>query len=114
MMVLLSIADSLTYLVNDMADLSSDRKHWSKLRRAFASGAIGVRSGLMIVGFALPVVCVAAVVMAPLAAVFLPFFVVVTVGYSFRWKRIPVFDTFIIGLLFTIRILLGVAPAHLV
>ena len=52
MMVLLSIAASLTYLVNDMADLSSDRKHWSKRRRAFASGAIGIRSGLMIVGFA--------------------------------------------------------------
>jgi 4-hydroxybenzoate polyprenyltransferase len=80
MMVLLSIAASLTYLVNDMADLSSDRKHWSKRRRAFASGAIGVRSGLMIVGFALPVVCVAAVVIAPLAGVCLLFYVAVTLG----------------------------------
>jgi 4-hydroxybenzoate polyprenyltransferase len=114
MMVLLSIAASLTYLVNDMADLSSDRKHWSKRRRAFASGAIGVRSGLMIVGFALPVVCVAAVVMAPLAGVCLLFYVAVTLGYSFGWKSIPLFDTFIIGLLFTIRILIGITAANLV
>jgi 4-hydroxybenzoate polyprenyltransferase len=34
-------------------------------------------------------------------------------GYSFGWKRIPLFDTFIIALLFTIRILIGIAAATL-
>jgi 4-hydroxybenzoate polyprenyltransferase len=38
---------------------------------------------------------------------------VVTLGYSLGWKRIPLFDAFIIALLFTIRILIGVAAGPL-
>jgi 4-hydroxybenzoate polyprenyltransferase/phosphoserine phosphatase len=110
---LLCVVASLTYLVNDMADLSSDRKHWSKRRRPFASGAIAVRDGLLVVGIALPLACVAALLISPLAGIGLLCYVAVTLGYSFRWKRIPLFDTFIIALLFTIRILIGIAAARL-
>ena len=113
LMGLLCLVASLTYLVNDMGDLASDRKHWSKRRRPFASGAIPVRDGLILVGFALPLACFAALLIAPLAGVCLLSYVVVTLGYSFGWKRIPLFDTFIIALLFTIRILIGIAAARL-
>lgn len=113
MMALLCAAASLTYLVNDMADLSSDRKHWSKRRRPFASGAIPVRDGLLVVGAGLPLVCLCALLVSPLAGLCLLAYVAVTLGYSFGWKRIPLFDTFIIALLFTIRILIGIAAAGL-
>jgi 4-hydroxybenzoate polyprenyltransferase/phosphoserine phosphatase len=114
MIGLLCLVASLTYLVNDMADLASDRKHWSKRRRGFASGAIPVRDGLLAVGAVLPIACIAALSVAPAAGLCLLFYVAVTLGYSFGWKRIPLFDTFIIGLLFTIRILIGIAAAELV
>jgi 4-hydroxybenzoate polyprenyltransferase/phosphoserine phosphatase len=114
MIGLLCLVASLTYLVNDMADLASDRKHWSKRRRGFASGAIPVRDGLLVVGAVLPIACIAALLVAPAAGLCLLFYVAVTLGYSFGWKRIPLFDTFIIGLLFTIRILIGIAAAELV
>jgi 4-hydroxybenzoate polyprenyltransferase/phosphoserine phosphatase len=114
MIGLLCLVASLTYLVNDMADLASDRKHWSKRRRGFASGAIPVRDGLLVVSAALPVACIAALLVAPAAGLCLLFYVTVTLGYSFGWKRIALFDTFIIGLLFTIRILIGIAAAELV
>ena len=114
MVGLLCLVASLTYLVNDMADLASDRKHWSKRRRGFASGAIPVRDGLLVVGGILPVACIAAMLVSPAAGLCLLFYVAVTLGYSFGWKRIPLFDTFIIGLLFTIRILIGIAAADLV
>jgi 4-hydroxybenzoate polyprenyltransferase len=104
---------SLTYLVNDLADLASDRKHWSKRRRGFASGAIPVRDGLLVVSAVLPVACIVALLVAPLAGLCLLFYVAVTLGYSFGWKRIPLFDTFVIALLFTIRILIGIAAADL-
>lgn len=113
LMILLCVVASLTYLVNDMADLSADRRHWSKRRRPFASGAIPVRDGLLVVGIALPIACVCALLVSPLAGICLLCYVVVTLGYSFGWKRIPLFDTFIIALLFTIRILIGIAAAKL-
>jgi 4-hydroxybenzoate polyprenyltransferase len=114
MMALLCVVASLTYLVNDIADLSSDRKHWSKRRRPFASGAIAVRDGLLVVGVALPLACLFGLWISPLAGICLISYVVVTLGYSFGWKRIPLFDTFVIALLFTIRILIGIAAAKLV
>lgn len=114
MIGLLCLVASLTYLVNDMADLASDRKHWSKRRRGFASGAIPARDGLLLVGAILPLACVSALLTAPTAGLCLLFYVAVTLGYSFGWKRIALFDTFIIGLLFTIRILIGIAAAEIV
>jgi 4-hydroxybenzoate polyprenyltransferase len=114
MIVLLCVVSSLTYLVNDMADLSSDRKHWSKRRRPFASGAIAVRDGLLVVGIVLPIACTSALLISPLAGICLLCYVVVSLGYSFGWKRVPLFDTFIIAFLFTIRILIGIAAARLV
>jgi 4-hydroxybenzoate polyprenyltransferase len=111
MMLLLCVVASLTYLVNDVADLSSDRNHWSKKRRPFASGAIAVRDGMLVVVIALPLICILALWISPLAGICLISYVVVTLGYSFGWKRIPLFDTFIIALLFTIRILIGIAAA---
>lgn len=113
MIGLLCVIASLTYIVNDMADLTSDRRHWSKRRRPFASGAIPVREGLLAVGIFLPIACAMALLIAPLAGVCVLFYVAVTLGYSFGWKRIPLFDTFIISLLFTIRILIGIAAAEL-
>lgn len=111
---LLCVVASLTYMINDIADLSADRNHWSKRRRPFASGAIPVRSGLIAVGTLLPVALAAAVAIAPLAGVCVALYVVITLGYSFGWKRIPIFDCFIIGLLFTMRVLIGIAAAGLV
>jgi 4-hydroxybenzoate polyprenyltransferase/phosphoserine phosphatase len=113
MLLLLCVVASLTYLVNDMADLSTDRKHWSKRRRPFASGAIPVRDGMFVVGIALPVACILGLWISPLAGICVISYVVVTLGYSFGWKRIPLFDTFIIALLFTIRVLIGTAAAEL-
>jgi 4-hydroxybenzoate polyprenyltransferase len=114
MISLLCPVVSLTYLVNDMADLPSDRKHWSKRHRPFAHGTIPVRDGMLLAGIGLPVLCGAGLLIAPLAGLCLLSYVVVTLGYSFSWKRIPVFDTFIIALLFTIRVLMGTAAAKLV
>jgi 4-hydroxybenzoate polyprenyltransferase/phosphoserine phosphatase len=114
MLTLLCIVASLTYLLNDMADLAADRRHWSKRRRPFASGAIPVRDGLVVVGIALPAACLLGLWISPPATVCLVCYVVVTLGYSFGWKRILLLDTFIIALLFTVRILIGIAAADLV
>jgi hypothetical protein len=107
------LAASLTYIINDLADLSLDRKHWSK-RRPFASAAIPVRDGLLLAGFALSATCLLAFLISPPAGIFVLAYVVLTLGYSFGWKRIPLFDAFMIASLFVIRVLIGIAAASLV
>jgi 4-hydroxybenzoate polyprenyltransferase len=114
MIALLCVAASLTYLINDMADLSSDRKHWSKGRRPLASGAIAIRDALLVVGFGLPITIVAGLLLSAPAGLCLLLYVIVSLGYSFGLKTIPLFDTFIIASLFTIRILIGITAAALV
>ncbi|WP_042001712.1 UbiA family prenyltransferase [Streptomyces sp. AcH 505] len=111
LIVLLCAVASLTYIVNDIADLSSDRKHWSKRRRPFASGAIEVRDGLLVVALMLPIFCLFALLISVPAGICLLLYVAVTLGYSFGWKRIPLFDTFVIALLFTIRIIIGITAS---
>jgi UbiA prenyltransferase family len=113
MLLLLCVVASLTYLVNDMADLSTDRKHWSKRRRPFASGAIPVRDGLLVVGIALPVACLLGLWISPLAGICLISYVVVTLGCWFGRKHIPKLDSFIVPLQFIILILIGVFAARL-
>src|SRR4051812_27292025 len=81
MLALLCLVASLTYLVNDMADLAADRQHWSKRRRGFASGAIPVRDGLLAVVIALPLACILGLWISPLAGSCLVSYVVVTLGY---------------------------------
>src|SRR6185437_1852314 len=39
-------------------------------------------------------------------------YLVLTLAYSFRLKRVPLLDTAVIGLLFTLRIVLGAAAAR--
>src|SRR5207253_4234399 len=75
---------------------------------------IPVRDAVLLVGFALPVTIIAGFMLSPLAGLCLLFYVIVSLGYSFGWKRIPLFDTFIIASLFTMRILIGITAAELV
>jgi 4-hydroxybenzoate polyprenyltransferase len=103
---------SSTYLVNDLADLESDRAHWSKCHRPIASGRISIVSACVasvigIVG-ALAVACW----IAWPFAIALASYLVITLGYSFGLKKIPLFDTFIIAGLFTLRLIMGAALAQ--
>jgi 4-hydroxybenzoate polyprenyltransferase len=42
---ILCVLSSATYLVNDMADVETDRRHAKKRYRPFASGRLPLRSG---------------------------------------------------------------------
>ncbi len=95
------------YLINDLLDLSADRRHPSKHRRPFASGELSVPAGaaaaavLLACGLGL-----ALAVSAPLA-LWLVGYAVLTLAYSLAIKRQAVFDLIALGALYTIRILAG-------
>jgi 4-hydroxybenzoate polyprenyltransferase len=105
----LGFAASSTYIMNDLRDLPNDREHRSKRNRPLASGDLSIRFGIFLaiaslaIGFALAAY-------ASLGAVaMLALYVALSLSYSFYWKRVPILDAFVLAILFTSRLGMGVA-----
>jgi len=100
---------SSVYLVNDLLDLSVDRRHPRKCKRAFAAGLLSIRSG----GFAAIVLLAISVVIALLVgwrfAAVLGGYYVLTWSYSLRLKRAALVDVMTLAGLYTVRIIAGAA-----
>lgn len=108
---------STVYVLNDLADVESDRRHPTKCRRPIASGAVppaaaGVvalgllGSGLTLGWLANPLVCV-----------FLLAYLLLNVLYSWKLKHMVLLDVFSISAGFMLRIFagttgIGIAPSH--
>lgn len=102
-----SLSASSMYIMNDLLDLPSDRKHRTKYKRPFASGALSILTGvwlcplLLFVGLGIA----ASLSMEALSLVVL--YVAVTTLYSFWLKRKMLIDVFTLALLYTLRVLIG-------
>jgi 4-hydroxybenzoate polyprenyltransferase len=113
-LLLMCLMSSLTYIVNDIADVQADRRHARKHRRPFAAGVISLRDGLIVGALGIPLVLAAAWFLAsPATAACLFAYGVVTLAYSFGLKRAPLLDCVLIGVLFTFRIATGVVAGGL-
>jgi 4-hydroxybenzoate polyprenyltransferase/phosphoserine phosphatase len=104
---------SATYLINDISDLSADRRHWSKRNRALASGRLSIPAGFSLAALLLMGGFGGALALSPSFALILAGYVVLTFAYSMGLKRVPLLDTFIIGTLFTSRLVMGIALLNL-
>ena len=98
---------SATYLLNDIADLNTDRQHWSKRYRALASGKLSIRSGFTLAGCLLVGGFAIAISLSPPFTLALLAYLLITGAYSLGLKRVPLLDTLIIGILFTTRLIMG-------
>ncbi|MEP7210060.1 MAG: UbiA family prenyltransferase [Alphaproteobacteria bacterium] len=105
--VCMGVMASGTYLLNDLLDLSADRRHHSKRRRPFAAGRLPLVQGLL----AAPVLIVGGLVggafISPAFGITMAIYLATTLAYSFGLKRVPLFDTMILAFLFTIRLIMG-------
>ena len=97
------------YLLNDLLDLASDRRHPRKRKRPFAAGTLPLTAGLAAVPVLTVMAFVLALAIAPLFALTLLGYYVLTLGYSFRLKRIVMLDVIVLATLYTIRIVAGAA-----
>jgi 4-hydroxybenzoate polyprenyltransferase/phosphoserine phosphatase len=103
---------SSVYVVNDLLDLESDRRHPRKRTRPFASGKLSIPLGLT---FAPLLLAGAAVI-----AWWLPFdfrvvlggYFVLTLAYSFGLKRVVLVDAIALAGLYTSRIVAGAAAVN--
>ncbi len=106
--LLLSLAASGVYLINDLLDIEADRAHRVKFSRPIASGALpiplalGFGAGLL----GLPIV-VALLAMGLGFAAVLGTYLVVTTAYSLRLKQVMSLDVIVLACLYTVRIFAG-------
>jgi 4-hydroxybenzoate polyprenyltransferase/phosphoserine phosphatase len=105
--VCMGVMASGTYLLNDLLDLSADRRHHSKSRRPFAAGRLPLVQGLLAAPLLILGGLVAGAAVSPLFGVAMAIYLVTTLAYSFGLKRVPLFDTMILAFLFTIRLIMG-------
>jgi 4-hydroxybenzoate polyprenyltransferase/phosphoserine phosphatase len=97
-----------TYLLNDIADINSDRQHWSKRHRAMASGRMPLRSGMLLAVILILIGLAAAFMLSLAFFATLLAYLVLTSAYSLKLKSIPLLDTLVISVLFTLRLVMGV------
>lgn len=103
-----SLLSSAVYVINDTADLESDRRHPTKCRRPLASGAIPLSLGYLILGLCLAgAVSIAAIFLNPAAWLFLGAYFGLNLLYSFRLKHVSLLDVFLVTVFFELRLFLG-------
>ncbi|HTC76864.1 MAG TPA: UbiA family prenyltransferase, partial [Edaphobacter sp.] len=115
---------SATYIVNDLLDLEADRQHPRKRLRPFASGDLSALAGVVIVVLFLAASLTLAMLVprvidavSPNFALLEPYrflvwlgiYLVTTLAYSLRFKRVVLVDVIVLSGLYTIRILAGSA-----
>jgi 4-hydroxybenzoate polyprenyltransferase/phosphoserine phosphatase len=98
---------SATYLLNDLLDLDSDRRHPRKCRRPFAAGNLGIAEGcvgmlLMLIGG----MAIAAHI-SPMFLLSLLSYLVITLSYSLYFKSYVLIDVLLLASLYTVRIIAG-------
>lgn len=102
-----SLAASTIYVLNDMMDIASDRKHPTKRLRPFASGALPARWGLAVALLSLAG-ALGLTLMAPaMFAVTILAYVAVNIAYTFYLKRKLLLDVLALAGSYTLRILAG-------
>ena len=105
--VLFSALSSVVYLINDLADRESDRRHPKKRRRPIASGELSP---------ALALTAAAVLGVAGLSGAFLLgvrfgavalLYFVLTLGYTFRFKHVVILDVLVLAAGFVFRAVAG-------
>jgi 4-hydroxybenzoate polyprenyltransferase len=111
--VCFSLVASATYVINDLVDVQSDRKHRSKKKRPLASGTVPIGKALAAaVAFILIAFALALALSLPFAAV-LATYMVATIAYSFWLKRKMMVDIVTLASLYTLRVIGGAAVVNM-
>lgn len=110
--VLMGVAASGTYILNDLSDLDADRRHWSKSGRPFASGLISPLIGLLAAVTLIVGGLAGSLLLSPAFAAALLLYLATTLGYSFWMKRVPLLDVGVLAALYTLRLAMGAVLAQ--
>lgn len=109
--LVLGVVASGTYVINDLSDLSADRRHRSKSKRPLPAGRLSVAHALIVAPLLVVGGLTAAWFVAPLFALALGAYVALTLSYSLAFKRVALLDVFILAVLYTLRLIMGAIAA---
>lgn len=107
--VAFGLAASSIYIVNDLIDVNNDRAHASKRKRMFASGQVSLLAGWLCWPFLLMFSFGISTFLPVEFSAVLALYVVTTVAYSLKLKKIAVLDVVVLAGLYTLRIVAGAA-----
>jgi len=93
------------YLVNDLSDLTADRRHPRKRNRPFAAGTVPLHFGVIIAMWLLGIGLELAILGKVLLIVLT--YAVMSIAYSAKLKEMPLVDVFMLAALYTIRLFGG-------
>lgn len=112
--VVFSLASSTIYIINDYADVESDRQHPDKKNRPIASGAISKKTALgiatLLIGL---IISVLLFITAGLQQNIGKFAIVIltylgmNLAYTFRLKHVAIIDVCLISIGFVLRVMAG-------
>lgn len=102
-----SFCASATYLLNDMFDLESDRKHPKKRFRPLACANMSIVQGIIIGSAMLIVAFILGAMINLYFLLTLAIYTLLTVLYSFKLKSLQTIDVITLASLFTIRVIAG-------
>ena len=102
-----SFAASSGYVINDLFDLNSDRSHPRKRFRPFASGKLSILSGIILAFILLAGGLFLASQLNFLFLIILLIYFIISFSYSLYFKKIVLYDVFILALLYSTRVIAG-------
>ena len=108
-----SFCASSVYILNDLIDLSSDRKHPRKRHRPFAAGHLPIKWGLLASPALLLLAFATGFILESEFAIILGTYFLLTLGYSLWAKRIMILDIILLAVLYTLRIIAGGAATSI-
>jgi 4-hydroxybenzoate polyprenyltransferase/phosphoserine phosphatase len=107
-----SLAASSAYIVNDLLDIESDRRHLKKRMRPFASGDLSAMTGMFVAVLSLLAAFLGARMLPAAFFLWLLFYLCTTLAYTWYLKRIPLVDVLVLSGLYVLRLLAGSAATQ--
>ena len=104
-----SLCASSVYIINDLLDLESDRRHPRKKNRPFASAKLPISLGLVVALALIGSSVTLGAVVGEEFLVILLLYLSLTVAYSMALKRLVLIDCLTLATLYTVRIIAGAA-----
>jgi len=102
-----SIIASAGYLLNDLLDLESDRRHLRKRKRPIAAGNVSISLAIITLFFCILVGFGISAYFSIPTFLSLLFYFILTTSYSLVLKRFVLVDIFTLAILYTLRIIAG-------
>lgn len=112
-LVCMSFCASAIYVVNDLADVNSDRRHHSKRNRPIASGALSRSAGLFVAPLTFASGILLSLLLPRTATLILLVYAALSLAYTFWLKQKLIADVIALSLLYAIRIVEGGAAVSI-